>query len=346
MKNKNDRIEELDLFRGIAAILVILFHYTTRYQELYGHKMNYIINVPFGKMAVSTFFILSGFLICKSINKENSAVQFLWKRFIRMWPCYFCAMIITTIVICIGGDVFLERIPTIKQFICNLTMMPEYLGQKAIDGAYWTQAIEIIFYFIVASIILLNKREKIKEISIVWCVISIILNILIGNLNNKILKILGVLCISTYSQLFITGILLYYLYNNDKDKKLICFGLALCLINQLLSLGIQYTIFYIVELVLFYLIIIKSAVKCHKFIEKKFIIFISTISYPLYLVHQMIGYVIINKLESIGLVNEIFIFIPITISIILADLLHKFVEEPVIQKTKNLNFLNLFKKTC
>ena len=55
MKNKNDRIEELDLFRGIAAILVVLFHYTTKYQEVYGHKMNYIINFPFGKMAVSTF---------------------------------------------------------------------------------------------------------------------------------------------------------------------------------------------------------------------------------------------------------------------------------------------------
>ena len=344
MENKKSRIKELDFFRGTAAILVILYHYTTRYQEIFSHKVNYIINFPFGKMAVSMFFILSGFLICKSISRENSAINFLWRRFIRMWPCYVVAIVITTIVICFGGSDFADRIPSIKQFICNLTMIPEYLGQKAIDGAYWTQAVEIIFYMLIVGIIFFKKKDKMKEISLIWVSISIILNLLIKIFDSSILRILGILLIRTYSQLFITGILFYYLYSKEQNKVLIYIGLFLCLINQYLALGIEYTIYYLIEISIFYAIVIIRFVKITRFINNKFIIFISSISYPLYLVHQMVGYVIINKLENLGLENEIFIFIPIAVSIILAYLLHKFVEQPVIEKTKNIKISNIFRK--
>ena len=34
---KNEKIKELDFFRGIAAILIVLYHYTTRYNISFGH---------------------------------------------------------------------------------------------------------------------------------------------------------------------------------------------------------------------------------------------------------------------------------------------------------------------
>ena len=48
------------------------------------------------------------------------------------------------------------------------------------------------------------------------------------------------------------------------------------------------------------------------------------------LLHQNIGYIIINKMEAAGLTNEIFIIIPITVILLAAWLVHRFIEQPSI----------------
>ena len=58
-------------------------------------------------------------------------------------------------------------------------------------------------------------------------------------------------------------------------------------------------------------------------VNNYFIAFIAKISYPLYLTHQFIGFVIINKLEKLGFINEFYILIPIAISIGIAYLINK-----------------------
>ena len=50
----------------------------------------------------------------------------------------------------------------------------------------------------------------------------------------------------------------------------------------------------------------------------------------MYLLHQNIGYIIINKMEAAGLTNEIFIIIPITVILLAAWLVHRFIEQPCI----------------
>ena len=59
----------------------------------------------------------------------------------------------------------------------------------------------------------------------------------------------------------------------------------------------------------------------------RFIIYISKISYPLYLIHQMIGYSIISFLQKIGLKSGIYILIPILVSILLATAVNYCVEK-------------------
>ena len=53
------------------------------------------------------------------------------------------------------------------------------------------------------------------------------------------------------------------------------------------------------------------------------------ISYPLYLIHQNIGYAIIRGFVSIGWTNEIIVLVPIAVSILLAWLIHQFIEIPI-----------------
>jgi peptidoglycan/LPS O-acetylase OafA/YrhL len=79
---RQDRLFTLDAMRGVAAILVVLFHMTE-----YG-----FLGVPNGGLAVDFFFALSGVVIAltyeKRLRSGTSAKQFLIQRTIRLYPMY------------------------------------------------------------------------------------------------------------------------------------------------------------------------------------------------------------------------------------------------------------------
>ena len=49
------RFEELDALRGVAALSVVLFHYTTIYDYIFGHKEPLIFNFKYGSFGVQLF---------------------------------------------------------------------------------------------------------------------------------------------------------------------------------------------------------------------------------------------------------------------------------------------------
>jgi peptidoglycan/LPS O-acetylase OafA/YrhL len=56
------RLFELDVLRGIAALGVMLYHYTTRYDKLFGHQDTSYLDFSYGSLGVNLFFIISGFV--------------------------------------------------------------------------------------------------------------------------------------------------------------------------------------------------------------------------------------------------------------------------------------------
>lgn len=52
----------LDYLRGLSALAVMLFHYTTRYDMLFGHTGGYPLYFKYGSYGVLVFFLLSGYL--------------------------------------------------------------------------------------------------------------------------------------------------------------------------------------------------------------------------------------------------------------------------------------------
>ena len=143
--------------------------------------------------------------------------------------------------------------------------------------------------------------------------------------NSFITPIIGDLGIINYSNLFIAGVMFYQL----KQSKLVIYHLiiALSLLFQFsfhrISSGLIIGCFYGV----FYLLINNKL----SFLGTRILIFLGTISYSLYLVHQSIGYIIINYIEQLGLTNEIFILVPISISIALATVITFYIEKPIQQ---------------
>lgn len=86
------RLERLQLLRGIAALLIVLFHATQlSYQKF--DQLFLLGLFRFGDAGVEFFFVLSGFILFfvhqKDINHRSRALPFLLKRLIRIYPFYW-----------------------------------------------------------------------------------------------------------------------------------------------------------------------------------------------------------------------------------------------------------------
>lgn len=323
--NTSKRIIELDILRGVSCLIVILYHYTTRYEELFRHKDQYVFNMSFGYMGVSVFFILSGFLVMMNIKPKRNALNFGYKRVIRLYPVYWVALIITFIT----TSFFLpERTVSLKYALINLSMLQEFIGVPSVDGAYWTLRYEIWFYLIVAVILLFKQIKNIIPICVAWILAAIALTTIKTIVHNKIVSVISVMLITQYAHMFIVGIALHELYEK-RSIRISYILIGLSIVNQFINFKISYGIFYIVLITLFYLIVSSKDITRPRWLIyiSRPIVYISSISYPLYLIHQNVGYAIIKFLENyIG--SEWLILIPITISILIATMLHKYIEVP------------------
>lgn len=91
MNNKS--IMSLQVLRGFAAILVLLFHGSAMIEKMLGYS--YATNaLRIGSSGVDIFFVLSGFIIYyTSTIKEITPKEFFMRRFVRIFPIYWVALI-------------------------------------------------------------------------------------------------------------------------------------------------------------------------------------------------------------------------------------------------------------
>ncbi|MBQ3022804.1 MAG: acyltransferase [Clostridia bacterium] len=313
----------LNYIRGVGAILIMLYHYTTRYfDSLYnmGAESSHV-GVWWGCWAVSVFFILSGFLTVANVNDTLTPKKFAVKRVTRLYPSYWVAIILTTIVTYALNFPFKTDLVST---IFNFTMLQGFVGIPSVDGAYWTLRCELWFYVIITLTLFLKKRNY-TILSTIWLVLIILQDGLFAALgiDGALDTIAKLILLSDWASAFIIGMSFCAIYKNKKDY--------LAYVNLLLCFAIEYTqrplnrfIFTIFIAALIYILIVKRI----KFKYDGILNFFASISFPLYLIHQKIGYNIIQKMENRGGGQPFGVALAIGTSIALAYLVHKFVEIP------------------
>jgi exopolysaccharide production protein ExoZ len=157
--NKPSTIYTLQVYRAIAAILVVLFHTTVIAQNNYqGNFFGGIFS--FGYTGVDFFFVLSGFIIFyasqKWIGCPSRFTEYLQRRIIRIYPIYWTvtAMKIAIIFVIPSVAKSYERDPAV--IIKSLILVPQQ--NLPIIGVGWTLSYEILFYLLFGVAILLNGR--------------------------------------------------------------------------------------------------------------------------------------------------------------------------------------------
>jgi peptidoglycan/LPS O-acetylase OafA/YrhL len=319
-KTAAPRLAELDVLRGLAALAVMVFHYTIRYAEIFAPGGPPASPNLLGHTAVHLFFMISGFVIFMTLSKTRTALDFVVSRFSRLYPVYWVAALLTFAVLTFAR--LPDDAPRVGQLLGNLTMLQFWLRIPAIDGVYWTLAVELSFYALMLALFLGGWLRRIERLVIPWLLLEIAWAFAIRG--HHLPKIIEVSLLLKYAHLFLAGILFYRLRFEGSTPARHAL-LACCFAAHAALNGPVGALFAAGFFAAFYAL----ASDRLAWIAARPLVFLGAISYSLYLVHQNIGYVVMRALG--GFPRPLQIAAAIAVALLLASLLTFFIERPALR---------------
>jgi peptidoglycan/LPS O-acetylase OafA/YrhL len=333
-----NRINEIDLLRLLAVIAVMFFHYAFR-----GYASDRMSVMPYplapiakyGYFGVHLFFTISGFVILMTASNGNLR-RFFVSRFSRLYPAFWVCCTITFIVTTFIGAP--RYTASMSQYLVNMTMMSGFVDVDPIDGAYWSLFVELRFYALVALILLIGKINKAQLFLTIWLIACITLDVL------HISK-MRYLLIVDYAAFFIAGATFFLIWSKGLSRQrvgMIVASLGLALyetickmphfeqqfnthMNNFVVAGIIMTLFMVMSLV---------SLNLTGYFGRRQWLLAGGITYPLYLLHQNIGFMIFNA--AYPTINAHILFWgTMIIAIATAFVVHVFVEQRFSLPLKN-----------
>jgi peptidoglycan/LPS O-acetylase OafA/YrhL len=297
----NNRVNEIDLLRFIAALSVVFFHYSFRGYAAGGMSiMPYPLMASFSKygyLGVELFFMISGFVILKTAANGGLGA-FVFSRFVRLYPAFWvCCTITFATTLVIGGSRFHA---TLAEYLANMTMMSEFIGVQSIDGAYWSLFVEMRFYLYVAIILVIGRIHQAQLILSLWLIASLAQEFVPSYKLRYIL-------IADFSSYFIAGATFFLIW---------CRGISIARILIIFlswGLGLFQTInglhgfesYYHTDMsrsvvagiiTVFFLVMFIVSLRRTGILGRSNWVVIGGLTYPLYLLHQYIGFMLFNAL--------------------------------------------------
>lgn len=339
-KVKTKRIYQIDLFRFIAAMGILLVHYLYR-----GYRADNLTNLSFTELGdwmkyffvfIDLFFIISGFVIALSI-RGKSLSTYLRSRVLRIFSVYWICVLITYLTIVLFGAPRYQA--TFVQFLANLTLLHDLIDIESIDGVYWTMVVEVKFYFLSVLYLAFSKYKdiKIEHCAYLWLGLSVLYVFFQGT---TVMYLANILLIFKWSPAFIAGMLLAQIYKTKKISTINAISLLVCL-----GLSMYHRLIFIQEamvhfrtegsvpivlslIFLMYFLVFLVVRNKLKFLNKPFFLYLGILTYPLYLLHQYIGYIIFNNFMDY--VNKyVLLFATIAFMLALSYALNRWIEAPL-----------------
>jgi peptidoglycan/LPS O-acetylase OafA/YrhL len=326
------RVNEIDLLRFLAVMGVVFFHYAFR-----GYAADEMSIMPYplapiakyGYFGVHLFFLISGFVIMLSASSGNLR-RFIVSRIVRLYPAFWICCTTTFVVILAMGAP--RYTASLNQYLVNMTMMSDFLGVKSIDGVYWSLFIELRFYSLVCLVLAIGQINRTEILMVLWLLASTILAI------RPIYPLYDWLIID-YSAYFIAGATFFAIWSKGLSIArfaTIVLSLALALHQTILAMPNYEKWFHtcinnsIVAVIIITFFILMSAIslKYTSSFGRRQWLLAGAITYPLYLIHQNIGFMIFNAAYP-AVDSHIIFWGTITLAIGAAFAVHVWVEKPV-----------------
>lgn len=307
------------MLRGVAALAVVLFHYTrhgTRYFQ------DYPLDVWIGKYGVHLFFVISGFVIFYTLEKSRTVVDFWFSRFSRLYPTYWTVLGIFAVWFAIAqGPAFWW-----KGFLVNATMLQKFVGFPDIDDLYWTLGIELAFYGLMTVVFALGQMRHIVIIGCVWLVASAIWGFIHHYTGPDERSLATTWFILAYTPYFMAGIMFYLIHSRGFRSvyaAVIALALGVAFIIHGMTVGwITLGIFALVA---------AAVIGWLRLFVNRVTLWLGAISYSLYLVHRLPGYALLDWLNGLHVSHWAALAISIASALLAGTAVSLAVERPAMR---------------
>ncbi|MFI7500277.1 acyltransferase family protein [Streptomyces sp. NPDC049687] len=334
------RLRALDGLRLIAALMVACYHYGGRGGEIThawgasAAKVFPTLHTPFayGCLGVQVFFVISGFVICMS-GWGRTLRSFFASRAARLLPAYWVAVLLVTAVFALPVVVYEAVSPS--DVLVNLTLLQQPLGVERVLGVDWTLWAEVRFYALFALCVVLPGASRRRVI--MFCMGWILAAAIAQGAHQPLLDIV---LMPEYAPFFVGGVGLYLVHRDRRDPY------AWGIVGVSFLLGQHYAVrslwnvsdpnafahrtsWGIIAVVAFGFVAV-GAIALGRLdrVNWRWLTVAGALTYPFYLVHEHLGWVVVETLHRRLGVPSYGTF-PLTIAsmLTLAWLMNKLVEE-------------------
>lgn len=176
---KDFKVNNFDLLRLLAATQVVFDHYFQHLNiSLTQTQKDWLYLLP----GVPVFFVISGYLISASYERNNNLAVYLKNRLLRIFPGLWTCIIFTVIVYTLTGANFfnLQALAWLPAQFVGLIYTPSFLadyGFGSYNGSLWTIPIEMQFYLLVPMCYFMTPKGRITNLIIGLLAIFILLNL-------------------------------------------------------------------------------------------------------------------------------------------------------------------------
>jgi peptidoglycan/LPS O-acetylase OafA/YrhL len=322
------RFLELDVFRGLAALWVAMFHLTLRYDEAFLHKPVPLMPFLNGAYGVQLFFMISGFVILMTLQRSGSWVDFAVHRFARLYPAYWLSLACACVLITVAP--LPAQLLTTRLVAINATMAQHFVFQADLDGVYWSLAVELAFYVLMIGVYLCRAVRRILYVCCAWLALTACWRAALANGINLPGRI-GDLLVVHDAQFFVCGIVFFDSWSARRWKPIHFFLLLASVATQVSIDGMRLTIPMLLFCAMFALAISGRMA----WIRRPVLVWLGAISYPLYLMHQMIGYRVIRLGDALHLSRWFLVPVGIGASVAVAAIINGSVENPSLRAIRS-----------
>jgi peptidoglycan/LPS O-acetylase OafA/YrhL len=357
-----NRLAFADLLRGLAALAVVIGHYSLGYL-IEPHVIAAVtlgeptqaVPLPeslapilfwfnFPSIGVAVFFLISGFVIPLSLEGTHTRAYF-FKRFLRIFPTYWIALGIAVAALFVSARYWSKPVPiTTLDYIGNALLISNALSYTRSDilSVAWTLQIEIKFYLLAPFIYMALKRGQLLPVllcglavlGVYWNATALCDNVHIACWDHYRFGVRMLWFDAMFIVFMLMGSLFYAQYRKLLPKWQVIAGIIFLMgcyqaavsAAPLPDLAIDRRVPYLWGLAIFgCLYLMRDRITLIPPLR-----FLAEISYSLYLVHPLLGYVTMRILMAYGVPYLVAFPLALSLAIGLATLIFLYVEAPLI----------------
>jgi peptidoglycan/LPS O-acetylase OafA/YrhL len=122
-----------------------------------------------GGAGVIVFFLVSGYIITQVLQREPAG-EFLLRRIFRIYPLYIAAVLLETLL---AATMLGQSVPPLSVMIPRLLLIGDLFGTPyALAGVEWTLRLELLFYGIMAALEAIGLIERPRTLPWIYLAIT------------------------------------------------------------------------------------------------------------------------------------------------------------------------------